>query len=255
MADTENETSSHYHPTTQDEQFVFYLSHWKWWFAVILNTFLSLMGQSSAVMLGRLYFDQGGKSLWMNTLLQTIAFPILFIPLFLFPQAKNTFETTMHSSIHTLIIIYFSLGILLACDYFMYSIGLLYLPVSTYSLICASQLAFNALFSFFINSQKLTFFTLNTVFLLTLSASLIALHSDSSENYKTKEINFTKIKHMIGFLCTFGPSAGYALLLCLMQLSFEKVLKKESFYVLLQTLIWTCILGASVSLICLFAIG
>ncbi|RHN74769.1 putative purine permease, plant [Medicago truncatula] len=60
---------------------------------------------------------------------------------------------------------------------------------------------------------------------------------------------------MIGFLCTFGPSAGYALLLCLMQLSFEKVLKKESFYVLLQTLIWTCILGASVSLICLFAIG
>ena len=61
MADTENETSSHYHPTTQDEQVVFHFNHWKWWFAVLLNTFLLLMGQLSAIMLGRFYFDQGGK--------------------------------------------------------------------------------------------------------------------------------------------------------------------------------------------------
>jgi len=217
--------------------------------------FLTLDGSIKCNYAWKILFWPRWKSLWVNTLLQTIAFPILFIPLFLFPIANNTSETNMQSSIHTLIIMDFSLGILLAWDNFMYSIGLLYLPVSTYSLICASQLAFNALFSFFINSQKLTFFILNIVFLLTLSASLIGLHSDSSENYKTKEINFTKIKHMIGFWCTFGASAGYALLLCLIQLSFEKVLKKESFSIVLEMLIWTCIIASCVSLIGLFAIG
>ena len=62
----------------------------------------------------------------------------------------------MHSYTLTLIMVYFLLGILLAGDNMMYTIGLLYLPVSTYSLICASQLAFNAIFSILINAEKLT---------------------------------------------------------------------------------------------------
>ncbi|RDX82344.1 putative purine permease 11, partial [Mucuna pruriens] len=239
----------------EDEQSLFLLGPWKWWFLVVVNIALLLMGQSGAVLLGRFYFDQGGESIWMATLVQTVAFPILFFPLFLFPHPKNlsnTTDLTMHSSIHNLIMVYLLLGIVLAGDNLMYTIGLLYLPVSTYSLICASQLAFNAIFSFFINAQKLTMLILSSVILLTLSASLIALHSDSTED-KTR--NVTKNKHMVGIWCTLVASAGYALLLCLMQLSFERVIKRETFSVVLEMQIWTSFVASCVCIVGLFASG
>ncbi|XP_029125451.1 probable purine permease 11, partial [Cajanus cajan] len=226
---------------------------WKWWILVVINVALLLIGQSGAVLLGRYYFDQGGKSIWMVTLVQTVAFPILFLPIFLFPHPKNLSDTPMHSSsIHTLIMVYFLLGILLAGDNLMYTIGLLYLPVSTYSLICASQLAYNAIFSFFINSQKLTLLILNSVILLTVSAALIAVHSDSSED---KARNVTRNKHMVGIWCTLGASAGYALLLCLMQLSFQRVLKRETFSVVLEMQLWTSFVASCVCIVGLFASG
>jgi len=206
--------------TDEDEQSMLLLSRWKWWFLVVINVAILLMGQSGAVLLGRFYFDQGGKSIWMATLVQSVAFPILFFPLFFFPHSENlsvTTDITINSSTHTVIMVYIFLGTLLAGDNLMYTMGLLYLPVSTYSLICASQLAFNAIFSFFINAQKLTLLVLNTVVFLTISASLLAVHSDSSENEMS---NVTKSKHMVGIWCTIGASAGYALLLCLMQVHF-----------------------------------
>lgn len=226
---------------------------WKWWFLVAINTALLLIGQAGAVILGKLYFDQGGKSLWMATLVQTLAFPLLFLPLFFFPHPKNlpsSSNLTTQSSFQTLtVVVYFSLGILLAFDNLLYSIGLLHLPVSTYSLICASQLAFNAVFSFFINSQKFTLLVLNSVVLLTVSASLIAVHPDQRIRKVSNE-EFT-----IGFISTLGASAGYALLLSLMQLSFEKVMKRETFSVVLEMQIWTSFVASSVCMVGLFASG
>ncbi|QCE10962.1 Purine permease [Vigna unguiculata] len=241
--------------TDEDEQSMLLLSRWKWWFLVVINVAILLMGQSGAVLLGRFYFDQGGKSIWMATLVQSVAFPILFFPLFFFPHSENlsvTTDITINSSTHTVIMVYIFLGTLLAGDNLMYTMGLLYLPVSTYSLICASQLAFNAIFSFFINAQKLTLLVLNTVVFLTISASLLAVHSDSSENEMS---NVTKSKHMVGIWCTIGASAGYALLLCLMQVSFERVLKRETFSVVLDMQIWTSFVASCVCIVGMFASG
>ncbi|KOM42671.1 hypothetical protein LR48_Vigan05g027500 [Vigna angularis] len=241
--------------TDEDEQSLLLLSRWKWWFLVVINVAILLMGQSGAVLLGRFYFDQGGKSIWMATLVQSVAFPILFFPLFFFPHSENlsvTTDLTINSSTHTVIMVYILLGTLLAGDNLMYTIGLLYLPVSTYSLICASQLAFNAIFSFFINAQKLTLLVINTVVFLTISASLLAVHSDSSEN---ETMNVTGNKHMVGISCTIGASAGYALLLCLMQASFERVLKRETFSVVLDMQIWTSFVASCVCIVGMFASG
>ncbi|KAL3499818.1 hypothetical protein ACH5RR_038911 [Cinchona calisaya] len=107
----------------------------------------------------------------------------------------------------------------------MYSYSLLYLPVSTYSLICATQLAFHAIFSFLLNSQKFTALIFNSLVLLTVSASLLAVRPDNS-NTTTK---ISKGKYIIGFLCTVGESAAYALLLSLLELTFRKVLKIQTF--------------------------
>ncbi|XWS27422.1 hypothetical protein CRYUN_Cryun26dG0113900 [Craigia yunnanensis] len=98
--------------------------------------------------------------------------------------SQSTCNNTSHPSLFTLISVYFSLGCLLAIDNFLYSLGLWFLPISTYFLICASQLVFNAIFSFVINSEKLTILILKSVILLTVLASLVAIHPDSSEEWK-----------------------------------------------------------------------
>ncbi|KAJ4950220.1 hypothetical protein NE237_027052 [Protea cynaroides] len=227
---------------------------WQWWSIVALNILFLVVGQTAAVLLGRFYYDQGGNSKWMATLVQTAAFPILYIPLFfLSSQESSTTNKTALStqrSVTILTFVYFSLGVLLAGDNMMYSIGLLYLSASTYSLVCASQLAFNAVFAFFINSQKFTALILNSVVILTLSSALIGVHSDSTE-----PAGVSKGKYILGFLCTLGASAIYSLLLSLMQLSFQKVLKSEVFSVVLKMQIYTSLVATCACIVGLFASG
>ncbi|KAB1206282.1 putative purine permease 11 [Morella rubra] len=226
------------------------LNQWQWWFLVALNIFFLVIGQSAAILLGRFYYDQGGNSKWMATLVQTLAFPILFIPLFLIPSSQEPPTPLVPPSIKILALIYFSLGMLIAGDNMMYSVGLLYLSASTYSLICATQLAFNAVFSYFINSQKFTALILNSAVILSFSAALIAVNDDSEG-----PSGVSKWKYIISFLCTLGASALYSLLLSLMQLCFQKVIKRETFSMVLEMQIYTSLVASCVSTVGLFASG
>ncbi|KAH1048407.1 hypothetical protein J1N35_039191 [Gossypium stocksii] len=96
--------------------------------------------------------------------------------------------------------------------------GLCYLPVSKYSLIYASLLAFNAFFSYFLNSQKFTPSVINSL-ILPLS------HEDSSTPN-----GVSRGKSVIGFICTIVASAGNGLYLSLTHFCFQNVIKRESFY-------------------------
>ncbi|KAE9445383.1 hypothetical protein C3L33_22720, partial [Rhododendron williamsianum] len=132
----------------------------------------------------------------------------------------------------------------------LYSIGLLYLSASTFSLICATQLVFNAIFAFFINSQKFTVLIMNSVVVLTLSASLVGLNNDSDAPSGVSKWNY-----FLGFASTIGASALYSLLLSLTQLWFQKVLKKETFSVVLEIQIFASLVATCVSVVGLFASG
>ncbi|KAK1560244.1 hypothetical protein Q3G72_024013 [Acer saccharum] len=222
----------------------------QWWVFVVVNIVFLIAGQAAAVLLGRFYYEQGGNSKWLASLVQTAAFPILYVPLFLFPSHREPSSSSSSPSFLTLVSVYFFLGVLLAGDNMLYSVGLLYLSASTYSLICASQLAFNSVFSYFINSQKFTSLILNSVVILSLSAALIAVNDDSEG-----PSGLSKSKYMIGFITTFAASAIYSLLLCLMQLSFQKVLKKETFAVVLEMQIYTSLVATCIAVIGLFASG
>ncbi|KAJ0779206.1 putative purine permease, plant [Helianthus annuus] len=227
------------------------LKRWQWWVLVAFNIFFLIIGQIVAVLLGRFYYDQGGNSKWMATLVQTIGFPILFIPYFLFPSITTSSTTpTTSVSPRVIFLLYVVLGALIAGDNMLYSIGLLYLSASTYSLICATQLAFNAVFSFFLNSQKFTALIFNSVVVLSLSASLLAVNDDSDEPSGVSKKNYA-----FGFVATLSASALYALLLSIMQLSFQKVIKKETFSVVLELQIYTSFFATCVSTIGLFASG
>ena len=210
------------------------LRGYKWWFRVCLYIIFLLAGQSAATLLGRLYYDKGGNSKWMATFVQSAGFPVLLPLLYFSSNAKftnmlNNYSSKTKPKVSTLVLLYIAFGLLLTGDNLMYSYGLLYLPVSTYSLLCATQLAFNALFSFFFNSQKFTAFIFNSIVLLTVSASLLAVNADSSDS-----TGIPRAKYIIGFFCTLGASAAFSLYLSLVQLSFEKVIKRETFSAVLD---------------------
>lgn len=238
------------------------LKHYKWWIRVTTYILFLLAGQSAATLLGKLYYDKGGNSLWMATFVQSAGFPILIPLFFFFSPSTNTNTTTTTTtttsiytsfgtpSLSTLAFLYPSLGLLLTGDNMMYSYGLLYLPVSTYSLLCATQLAFNALFSYLLNSQKFTPLILNSLVLLTTSASLLAVHADSEST-----TTISKGKYVIGFLCTLGASATYSLYLSLMQLSFQKIIKRETFIAVLEMQIYPSFVATCACVVGLFASG
>lgn len=218
---------------------------------VIVNILFLLVGQTAAMLLGRFYYDQGGNSTWMSTIVQTAAFPLLYIPL-IFTHTKDS-TTATKTPIAKISIIYIALGVIIALDNLMYSYGLLYLPASTYALVCATQLAFNAVFAYFLNALKFTPMILNSVVLLTFSAALLGIDEKDEDNSSSS--NIPKGKYVIGVLLTIGASAGYSFTLSLMQLTFQKVLKKENFSVVLEMQIYTALVATCGSVIGLFASG
>ncbi|WJX92829.1 hypothetical protein P8452_74419 [Trifolium repens] len=222
---------------------------------------LVLVGQSCATLLGRLYYEKGGKSKWMATVIQLAGFPILLPYYFFISSTKKLMTTNKNNniiitnpnqpSIFMLAFVYVSIGLIVALICYLFSIGLLYLPVSTFTLICSSQLGFNALFAFFLNSLKFTPYIINSLVLLTISSSLLVFQSDSSSN----STNISKKNYVIGFICTLGASAGYGLVLSLTQLAFKKVIKSENFKAIMDMIIYQSLVATCATLVGLFASG
>ncbi|KAE9600524.1 hypothetical protein Lal_00045813 [Lupinus albus] len=224
---------------------------YKWWIRVSLYIIFLLIGQSTATLLGRLYYDKGGNSKWMATFVQTAGFPVLLpIMFYFYAKISNNDSSKAKSKISTLVSIYIALGLLVVGDNMMYSYGLLYLPVSTYSLLCGTQLVFNAIFSFFFNSQKFTALIFNSIVLLTISASLLAVNVDSENS-----LGLSREKYIIGFFCTIGASAVFSLNLSLTQLCFEKVIKRKTFSVVLDMQFYTSLVATCACVVGLFASG
>ncbi|KAL1562068.1 putative purine permease 11 [Salvia divinorum] len=221
-----------------------------WWTFVVINILFLIVGQAVAVLLGRFYYDKGGNSKWMATLVQTAAFPLLFIPYLFLRSPDESTSLSVPPSTRLIIIIYIVLGVIIAGDNMLYSMGLLYLSASTYSLICATQLAFNAVFAFFINRQKFTALILNSVIILSLSAALLATNDGSD-----KPSGVSGGEYILGVFTTLAASALYSLVLSLMQLTFEKVLKKETFSIVLDMQIYTSIVATCITVVGLFASG
>ncbi|CAK9146321.1 unnamed protein product [Ilex paraguariensis] len=229
------------------------LRQYKWWIQMVIFSLLVLSAQSAATLLGRLYFDKGAKSKWMATLVQTAGFPILIPFLFFSPTKHGIAQSNQTTPPSTLILVsfYTFLGLFLAAFCMLYTIGLQYLPVSTYSLISASQLGFNAIFSYFLNAQKFTPFIVNSLVLLTISSTLLVFQNDDSgDSNKT-----SKGKYTIGFMCTVAASAGYALNLSITQLAFRKILKRETFRVVMDVIIYQSLVATCVILVGLFSSG
>ncbi|XVF40211.1 hypothetical protein PTKIN_Ptkin01aG0093300 [Pterospermum kingtungense] len=171
-------------------------------------------------------------------------------------KPKTSTSTTDHetklsiSSLLLLVGVCVYLGLLaVGCGY-LYSVGFQYLPVSTVALISASQLAFNAFFSYFLNSQKFTPFIINSLLLLTISSVLLV-----ANNGAERPPGVSKGNYVLGFICTIFATATYGLLFASQQLAFRKVLKSQSFKVVMDLIIFQSLIASTATSIGFFASG
>ncbi|XP_068320016.1 purine permease 21-like [Pyrus communis] len=258
-ANGEDETNLSGPPDASDRSLLPRRRGVNWWIRIAIYSFLVIAGQSVATFLGKQYYDKGAKSNWLATVVQLCGFPIM-LPYYFIPASRNN-PTPKGSPIPSkppstkvLASVYVSLGLLIALDCYLYSVGLSYLPVSTYSLICASQLAFNALFSFFLNAQKFTAYIVNSLVLLTISSTLLAFQGEDDSGGDDPS-GGSKVKYAIGFLCTLGASAGYGLTLSLTQLAFKRVIKRETFRELVGMIVYPNMVATCFTVVGLFASG
>ena len=117
------------------------------------------------------------------------------------------------------------LGVVIAFDNLMYAYAVLYLPVSTFSLLAATQLAFNAVTSRLINAQRLTALVLNSVVVLTFSAALLSVGGSASDETASR---VPPGKRALGLALTLSASAAYALVLSLFELTFDRVIRART---------------------------
>ncbi|KAL7142545.1 hypothetical protein ABFS83_08G130400 [Erythranthe nasuta] len=230
----------------------------KRWVSTVVYTLFVLVGQSSATLLGRLYYTEGGNSVLVAALLETVGFPIL-IPFALYFSSRNRLSknnppiSNQPSDLLIKSFVYAILGLFQAATAVLYSIGLQNLPVSTFSLINSTQLGFNAVFAFFFNAQKFTPLILNALVLVTVSSALLIFQDDTTganPNGKSKTGRF-----VVGFSCTLVASALYSLMLSMTQLFFQKVLKRETFSTVLKMIVYQSMVATFVVTVPLFTRG
>ncbi|KAK6797284.1 hypothetical protein RDI58_004986 [Solanum bulbocastanum] len=227
------------------------------WLEIGIYALIVLVSQSVATILGKLYYNKGGKSSWLISLTETIGFPILLIPM-IFNCTNNSnkipnleYHDSKSPSLMIKLFIYIFLGFLVGGGCGLFSIGLLHLPASTFSLISSSQLAFNVLFSLFMKLEKITPLIANSIALVTISSLLLAL--DSSNKASSSSSSLSNHHNSIGFICTLIASALFGLLFSLTELLFRKILKKSTLREFMDVIICQSFFATCIILIGLFA--
>ncbi|OEL35133.1 putative purine permease 11 [Dichanthelium oligosanthes] len=199
--------------------------------------------------------------MWMATLAHTAGLSLLLIPLLLTPSPPaGAAAGAPRPAVGKVAAICAGLGLLNGCNNLMYSYAMLYLPVSTFSLVAATQLAFNAVTSRLINKQRFTALVINSVVVPTFSAALLGVGSSSSDGGSSGDgasgsSNVTRGKHVLGFVMTLSASAVDALNLSLFEVSFEKVIRARTLRWVLTMQMCTDAVASVVSVAGLFASG
>lgn len=185
---------------------------------LLFNAVLLAVGNCGNPLLTRLYFLRGGKRVWFSTWQQTAAWPVICVPLaasYLHRRRRQNAEVFLITPF--LVASAAAVGLLMGLNNYLYTYGVAKLPVSTSSLILSSQLAFTAVFAYFLVRQKFTPFTVNAVVLLTLAAVVLGARAgnDRPKGESNKD-------YALGFLLTVGSAALYGLLMPVIELSYNK---------------------------------
>ncbi|KAK4274146.1 hypothetical protein QN277_017421 [Acacia crassicarpa] len=197
----------------------------------LINCLMLSIGGSGGPLISRLYFLHGGHRVWLSSFLETGGFPICLIPIFIsYIRCRLSRQPKPFVFIDArLFVSAFVIGVFTGLDDYLYAYGLARLPVSTSALIIATQLAFTAAFAFLLVRQKFTPFSINAVFLLTVGAGVLALHtsSDRPKGESTKQ-------YVLGFVLTLAAAALYGFVLPLIELMYNNSKQRLTYTLVIQ---------------------
>ncbi|KAJ0960680.1 hypothetical protein J5N97_001434 [Dioscorea zingiberensis] len=201
----------------------------KHFLSLLLNFTLVLLGAGGPFLL-RVYFIHGGSRKWLSSWLQMGAgWPVLLLPLSISYRRRHQHNTKLLSITPRLAGACSVLGLLFGLDCYLFAYSSAYLPVSTSSILFSTQLAFTALFAFFIVRQRFTPYSVNSIILLTLGSVALGLKSGND-----RPEGVSSAQYLIGFVMTLAAAALYGLLIPLTQLVYEKSKLKITFPLLME---------------------
>ncbi|KAL3514237.1 hypothetical protein ACH5RR_026954 [Cinchona calisaya] len=212
---------------------------------LVLCCILLAVGNCGGPLIMRLYFVHGGNRIWLSSFLQTAGCPIILVPLvisYIFRRKNQdpTSQTTTRLTFMNLPVFVGAsiIGLLTgACNY-LAAFGIGHLPVSTMTLILATQLAFVALFAFFLVRQKFTAYSINAIVLLMLGAGVLAIHAGND-----RPPGESKKLYVLGFLLTLASSALYGLILPLIELTYKKAKQGMNYTLVLEVQMVLCLVA------------
>ncbi|XP_074263613.1 purine permease 3-like [Silene latifolia] len=221
-------------------------------FLLILNCVILATGISCGPLVMRLYYLHGGKSIWLSSWLETGGWPIMIVPLLVaYFRRRAVDRASKLVYIRPMTALFAALiGIVAGAGDYCYAYGVKHIPVSTSSLILATQLAFTAGFAFILVGQKFTAYSVNAVALLTFGAIVLALHVSSD-----KPEGETSLQYYSGFFLTLASSAFFAVMLPLIELAYKKAKQSINYSLVME---FQLVLSFSATLMCtlgMFASG
>ncbi|KAK9096108.1 hypothetical protein Sjap_021605 [Stephania japonica] len=219
------------------------------WPLLFLNAAFMAIGVIGGPLLSRLYYLHGGSRKWVNTFTQSAGFPILFGPLFfLYLRHRGNPQSPYFFMEPKLFVASAIVGVFIGLDNFLYTLGLSYLPVSTSSILYATQLAFIAVFARIIVRQKFTPFTINSVVLMTLGSVLLGLRSggDRPAGVNGKE-------YLFGFFLTLGSAGLIGFIWPCVELCYAKATRVMNYTMVLQFQLNVAAFATLVSFIAMIA--
>ncbi|KAJ4851241.1 hypothetical protein Tsubulata_012478 [Turnera subulata] len=195
---------------------------------VSLCCMLMAVGQIAGPLLCRMYFLHGGKRKWLTSWLLTAGFPVMILPISLSYMSSRA-KTDQSFITRWLFWACAILGFLLGFNSYLYSFGISYLPLSVYSLLSSTQLAFTAVFAFVVVKHKFTHFSINAVILMTFGSILLGFHMNGD-----RPKGESSGEYILGFFMVIGAAALHGFLLTAMEYTQKKAAISFTFDIFLQ---------------------
>ncbi|XP_010477200.1 PREDICTED: probable purine permease 14 [Camelina sativa] len=235
------------------------------WPTIILCIIFVITGQSIAKLLENFYYEQlqrmdynsnrQNKGVWTQSLLQTVGFPLLLIPLFFFTTKKHNNQQPPITSSDRSTILSFSgcIGMLLTGHGSLSGKGKLDIPFRVFTLIYTTQLFFTPVLAAFINKIKFNRWIIISLILAIATGTLTSFSSSfGGEPDKTEE-SYAK-----GSWPALLSGVYFSLILCTIENVFrrnESTTRKQSFSSVFLVVIFSSFVATVISVVGLLIYG